>query len=412
MPPLVLEEIRVQPPGGGEERVVRALLPLQPGAAIDADALLAARETLATSGYFKEVHVFTSRGSRRGAVVLHVETTLDRTAQFETGFGHEPLDGWYLNLVGVRWNSPWRRGGHVRVGAQLGQRTGGVSFELLRPQLLGPHVDFLVEARSETERWLVYEGDQLRDQRIERPQLAVGLRATLGSRAHATLWAGVSAARPDATLDGREGARDEPAGRLVPGAREENYQDARLDVRVDGRDPVTPWRRGAWAGVALRATRARDGADFWRADVEASGAVPLPAHAAFALRARGVYTGPGTPYHLRAVVGGAGSIRGFRDASLSGPQGARGAWQATGELRVPLVGVDAPRPRLVGLVFADVGNHWDTDGRAFGVSAGLGYGLRVRVPWIQVFGLDVGMPLTDDLTDDPFWVHGTLGFTF
>ncbi|MFQ5601166.1 MAG: BamA/TamA family outer membrane protein, partial [Candidatus Krumholzibacteriia bacterium] len=131
-----------------------------------------------------------------------------------------------------------------------------------------------------------------------------------------------------------------------------------------------------------------------------------------AVRARGVYAGPGTPYHLRPVVGGTGSLRGFRDASLSGPLGARALWQVTGEIRMPLVGRESLRPRVLGLLFADLGDHWNDTGERFGFSAGVGYGLRVHVPWIQIFGVDAGIPLTDESTNDPFWVHGTLGFTF
>lgn len=410
--PLILEAIVVRPAGGVEEAVVRRLLPVRPGDPIDAEGVLSVRGVLERSGSFRSVEAFTSRGTVRGTVVLEIEADLDHTAQFETGFGHDARRGWYLNLLGVRWNSPYRTGGSVRFGARLGQRLGEFYFETERPALGNGPFALQIQGTSGGETWLVQEGADLKTQQIARGRLRAGLEWKPTRTFTTTFWAGAARARPEATLDGRHGVPDEPAGRLVPVPQNQTYREIALESVWDHTDPLAPWRRGAWVAARVQASDPTNGKAFVRADFEARGALPLPAHAALAWRGRAEFADPGTPYHWRSVTGGTGSVRGFRDASLSGPLGARAAWLASGELRVPLAGVDRSRPRVTGLVFVDVGEHWDAAGQRAGTAVGIGYGMRVGVPWVQVLGLDVGVPMTTNNTGDPFWVHGSLGFSF
>jgi hypothetical protein len=76
-----------------------------------------------------------------------------------------------------------------------------------------------------------------------------------------------------------------------------------------------------------------------------------------------VYASTDTPYFLRPIAGGVGSVRGFPDAGLSGPLGAQALCQASAEWRHPLIGSKSRSPRVVGTVFADAGDHWDAGGQ-------------------------------------------------
>jgi outer membrane protein assembly factor BamA len=410
---LTLESVVVTPPGGGEETAVRLFLDLRPGDPLDAETLAEARDALESSGYFRHVSLYTSRGVQPGAVVLHVEADLDRRLRFETGFGYEPITSWYLNLVGVRWNNPLRRADHLRLGVRLGLRTAGVNASGAQPALFGSHLDLLGELANENEQWLAYEGEDLRRQEIDRGLARLGLRWRLPADVDLVVWGGVSSALPDSVLRGAEGVEDEPAGRLVPRTDErEIYRDLKLVLTLDRRSRKTPWRSGQWYGLQVRTSSIRGGAAFWRADLDGRLFAPLGSKGALALRARGIYTDPATPYHLRPIFGGFDTIRGFRDASLSGPNGARALWQANAELRFALTPRPGPDARVLGVVFGELGDHWNESGEHQGVSVGVGYGLRVRVPWIQIFGIDVGIPLTPTKTGDPFWIHATLGMSF
>jgi outer membrane protein assembly factor BamA len=122
----------------------------------------------------------------------------------------------------------------------------------------------------------------------------------------------------------------------------------------------------------------------------------------------------GTPYYDRFYIGGIYSIRGFAELSLSAPGGDDGYWLANVDLRWRLAGGAARLPRLTGLVFVDAGQGYRRD-EVFDskdINVGAGYGLRVRLPWVGTLGFDVGIPLTDSRTGDPFWFHGSLGFSF
>ena len=80
----------------------------------------------------------------------------------------------------------------------------------------------------------------------------------------------------------------------------------------------------------------------------------------------------------------------------------------------------AGHERLIGLVFADAGRGWAND-RVATVEPdvdyqrwqlGAGYGLRLRLPWVGLVGLDVGLPVTAGITGEPVWLYLTLGHSF
>jgi outer membrane protein assembly factor BamA len=105
-------------------------------------------------------------------------------------------------------------------------------------------------------------------------------------------------------------------------------------------------------------------------------------------------------------------VRGFRDASLSGGEGARAIFATALEWRVPLLPRSDSDARVHGALFVDTGTWIDADGSSNDWATSVGWGLRVRLPWIQRLSIDMGVPLTPTVTGDPFWVHFGLGFGF
>ena len=67
----------------------------------------------------------------------------------------------------------------------------------------------------------------------------------------------------------------------------------------------------------------------------------------------------------------------------------------------------------MGLAFADLGTGWDPDLPSLDQSAAsVGYGFRVRVPWIGPLGVDVGKPLSASPVDEAFRVNLSIGWTY
>lgn len=408
----LLEAIRIEPPDEAVERAVRAHLRLPLERPVALGELLSAERTLELSGYFRRVDVYTERGTAPGRVVLVVSGELDRSAHLESGFSHEPAAGWVLDVVGVRWNSPFRRGGYLRTGLRVGFRASELHAEWMRPRLFGRGMDFLVQADAGSHLWLAVDGEDLYRQDIGRGQLRTGLRFQVGRATTATLWLGRSGADPENRLAGVD-IEDEPAGRLVPVPGDpQRFSDLALDVRWVGDRPDEVWRHSTSLGASVRGSQPDEGDAFAISHLQLGWARPWGARNALAWQLTGAWSSPGTPYHLRPVFGGTGSVRGYRDASLSGPLGARARWRAGVEFRRRLLTAGDGRARVVGQVFADAGQAWSVTGEPADPVASAGYGVRIRVPWIQVFGIDVGVPLSPTVTRDAFWVHATLGFRF
>lgn len=412
---LILEGIETEPDHPALAAVLGDLVGLAPGQEIDAEDLQAARRTIARSGWFEEVEVYARPGSEPGRLVLRVEGPLDDSLRFETGVGHDPLDGWYLNLFGARMHHLLEPGSTARANMQFGQRRSTARLEFELPRVGGSNVDVLFDAGGGTEEWLAYDGDTLYTQTVSRGYGRLGARVHLTKSTALALWIGGSNARPrDPELDFGSEETDFDATQLVGAYGDrERYADTRLDLTWDRRDRVQPWRHGSWGLLRVEASRPEnDDPTFVRTRAAFRGAMGLPGQQALALRADAAWVDRGTPYHLRPVFGGQGSVRGFRDASLSGGLGARAIAAAALEWRVPLLPRAASDPRVHGVVFVDTGRFLDSEGEPGAWSTAVGWGVRVRLPWIERISFDAGIPLTPTATGDSFWVHGSLGFGF
>ncbi|MEZ4649347.1 MAG: hypothetical protein R3E97_11320 [Candidatus Eisenbacteria bacterium] len=71
-----------------------------------------------------------------------------------------------------------------------------------------------------------------------------------------------------------------------------------------------------------------------------------------------------------------------------------------------------PEPRLLGTVFFDVGDYWAAHGKLGSLSAGVGYGFQIQIPWVQVVTVEIGYPITDEPDVDSVVGTLTLGRSF
>lgn len=409
---LRLEQLVVEPESAGLAESIRDLLQLREGDPVDAATLRAARRRLQLTGWFSEVQVYTERGSAPGQLVLRVDGKLNRRVRFETGFAHDPLRGWSMKIVGLRADHALGTASTTSLAWQLGPRRSMLEADYLGRRMGGTRFDLLVHFEAGNEDWNAYDNDDLFQQKIARAELALGGRWHLARGLSTTLWLGSSAADPGRIVQQSGDPRQPPEDLVGPAQGEERYGNLGLDFTLDRRDLAQPWRRGTWSTLQLRGSRVRDGEAFGRVRGALRAAMPLPVESALAWRLDATWTDPQTPYHLRPIFGGQGTVRGFRDASLSSGQGARSILATGLEWRTPLYlrgGADA---RLHGVLFADTGTWISADGSSNDWATSVGWGLRMRIPWIQRLSMDVGIPLTPTKTGDVFWVHFGLGFGF
>jgi outer membrane protein assembly factor BamA len=131
-----------------------------------------------------------------------------------------------------------------------------------------------------------------------------------------------------------------------------------------------------------------------------------------ALRLRGQLVTGHAAFYDRLYLGGMHTVRGFPSHSLSAPGG--DTWLASGSLehRSTILG-DARGAKLAGVLFVDAGAAGGFGSDAWpGLAAGAGYGLRLRVWWLDWIGLDVGFPLTERPLDQRFQGTASLGWSF
>jgi outer membrane protein assembly factor BamA len=104
-------------------------------------------------------------------------------------------------------------------------------------------------------------------------------------------------------------------------------------------------------------------------------------------------------------LGGLYTVRGFPSQSLTDPEGSTVFGAASLEFRAALVG-RRDRPRLAGVLFVDAGVDDDEP------AAAAGFGVRLRVPWLESLGLDLGIPLTESPIEEAFHANASLGWSF
>ena len=122
------------------------------------------------------------------------------------------------------------------------------------------------------------------------------------------------------------------------------------------------------------------------------------------------------PVFERYFMGGSDSLRGFEYRTVA-PTYNR---EAIGGQTMLLLTAEVTHPiwgPIRGAVFIDAGNAWRNswDMRFSGINIGAGYGLRVRLPWINVpLKLDLAYPVLNntDCESSKFRIHFNVGFTF
>jgi outer membrane protein insertion porin family len=423
---LVLEAVELEGATRTSAEVVLRWMPIAPGDAITPDDLLDAISALRAADLFAELDFRTERGSARGNVRL-ILIVREHGLDFRLGTGYRDQDGWYLIPGQLRWDNLRGRGDQLR--AQI-----GIGYRLLDLRLLFEEPRIGVGGRW---GW----GAQASAAGIDRRYfvdgvsyhhgLSVGaLEVHLGRRfgsawridlagAHEVVDAdsmptaaetdelrGVEKGDPIPTDDLPAAIRDH-VGRK-PGNR------IRLDFSGDSRAArqvsLTP-SGGFWGRLRVESILREDArAARIEADLRAYRRV---LGGAGALRLRGGIVEETAAFYDRFYLGGPYTVRGFPTESLSPAEGDTRYWTASAEFRGRLAG-PSERPRFLGSLFVDAGQGWRRGERvdARDIAVAVGWGVRLRIPWIDSLGVDFGIPLTESPTRTAWHGSVILGWNY
>jgi outer membrane protein insertion porin family len=429
---LRLESIEILGNKRTRASIIEAYIELRPGDPIDLEVIDGARERLIVTDFFDRVDFSTRPGSVRGQIVLVVEVEERGFPSFETGFGYDNLYGWFVTILGLRLDNTFGPESQLRLGWRFGYRISGVDLRFNHP--FAPAGPFSIGVAG----W-AYQQDQLFytdqlpspgaldpnewrsfQQKVERVGANISTSYRVTDETRITVGLSAEAVEPDTTFSDRDDDVDYGFGDLpLPlqsGVDRTNLNGLFLRFIHDTRRNVNYPLDGLFTVVTLQANTSVLGSDldYVKGVADIRKPIRLRGRTAWVSRLQIGMTEKAAPYYDRFYIGGIYSIRGFRELSLSPTSGDEGFWIYNGEFRFPLTMSGTGQPRLTGLLFVDVGQgwQWNTATSLDDVECGVGYGVRLKLPWLGTLGLDAGIPLTPGRTGDPYRVHASLGFSF
>jgi len=415
-----------------KDATVLSYIQLSPGDPVDAAILESARRRLLDTDHFNRVELSTRPGQLRGAVVLILELDERSRLSFETGFGYHDLNGWFLTLLGMRIDNPLGIESRLRVGLRVGFRLSGIDAEWETPTSLSRRFGVVLKVEAYNNNHLFFgsgpgapqawAGRDWRrfDQDIGRVAGEIGVHYQVNQQTRATLGFRGQVSEPDSSFMDRgndiDYRFDDLPGSLRSDLGKIVVNGVFLRLLRDSRDINVYPASGSFLSLTMQANTDVLGSDrsFVKAGVDLRKYLAFGERKTLSGRVKSGYITDNPPYYERFYLGGNYSIRGFEEYSLSPTDGDDAYWFANLEMRVPLTHRGHPAPWLTGLLFVDVGQGWRR-ADSFSVDdvkSAVGYGVRVKLPWLGTLGIDAGVPLTSASTDDRFRVHALLGFSF
>ncbi len=418
---LVIERIEVTGNTRTRPEVILRAIPIAVGDEAEPSRILAAADALDRSTLVKSAKVHTRPGTAPGRVVVVIAVE-EGAPHVRFGAGYENLSGWYLIPIEFNLDNLTGHGEGLSLGYRLGYRLNSLDLNF-RSQVtrdnrpwweLGGHLQNLA-------RIYYYEGTEL-NHKVQRGRVRAGLGVPLGDEftletrlvfeaVHADSDAVVY---QDREILGREEGDVVPYPLLPPEIQEGvgTRQQARLALSLtrDRRRGANLTQHGGWSRLQVEGVASSE-SPFLGVGLDVRQYAALRGvQLAGRFRLDGVTEG--APFYERPYLGGLYTVRGFPSQSLSPTGGDLLVATGSVEVRTRWIG-SREKPLLTGLAFLDVGVGWAEAPYDKGsVAAGIGYGWRVGIPWIQQLGVDVGFPLTDSPVNESFHVNISLWWTF
>jgi len=395
---------------------------LREGGPASAHLIQAAAERLRQSHLFQEVSVHTRPGSAPGHLIVVFDVSESRPS-LRLGVGYEDLSGWYLIPVQLNLDNLSGHGEHFDLSARFGFRLQGLVLTHRRPSLTDPRCFWELALRAESQNRIYFHRDAEISHRVGASGIDLALGRPVTRHVALTAWASYEKLEPDSSAEvyQAQDAEDLESGdnlafaELPPGVQASLAARTQgrfgLALGLDTRESTGVRRRGVW-GHLLGEAIVGEAGDFQRAEWDLRAYAPLLERGGLAVRTRLGAVSQAAPFFQRYYLGGLYTVRGFPNQSLSPADGSLQFAVASAELRAAWIG-PPDDPLLTGIVFLDYGLGWN-HGRpdlAAG-AASVGYGFRLRVPWIGRFGLDIGRPVTPSPVDEAFHINGSIGWSF
>lgn len=421
-PAFIIEAVEIAGNTRTSAAIATRVAGLEPGTTTSIQEILSSAERLRESQIFSKVKIHTRPGNAPGRVIVVFDVEETRP-HFRLGMGYEDFSGWYLIPIQLNLDNLIGHGERFRISTRLGYRVAGLVAEYRHP--IGRERTTFWEAtlRAEGQDRIYYHDRTEFRHGIERSGLDLRLQHSLHPALSLETWGSIERVRADSSArvyrtsesEDRDQGDEIPFEELPAGIARDldrgHFPRIGLALNLNARSGGNLLGRG-FAGRASGEWIATDEDPFALADFEVRAYRPLPANLQIAARLSYAVASRGAPFYERSYLGGLYTVRGYPSQSLSPPDGDLSMAVLSLELRGPIIG-SAENPRLAGLLFVDGGAGWSSGGIAEeNTAAGVGYGLRWRLPWVGRLGLDVAHPLSAAPVEEGFHVNLSLGWSF
>lgn len=393
---LRVESIEITGAEKTREAVILKHLSFAPGDSIDAALLAADLQALKDTHFFHDAAIYTRPGLSRGSVIVEITVKERYWPSFYFEGGHAEFDGWYLSPLGIRFDNLLGRGNHAGVKTYMSQNTLGLTGFIANNRKLNRDLQARLSAFVYSRNNFHCVGGEMYYQDV----FVTGTRLDVTPARFLpflTVGLGIQRAVPAdhmIDLDSDDFDRFPLPAAIARGDEPSTPLRLSLVASGDSRDNGFFPTRGFWGQAsadfvqeldrgAVRYPQLTLDGRFYRAFGPGTGAARLKLAA----------TPPETPFHDRFYLGGAYSLRGYEEYSLTPLGGGTRLGLLNLEYRLPLSRKNYPRHRWTAALFMDAGAIRGTgtggSGRMFGA---LGLGLRIRMPVIGLLRIDAGFP--------------------
>ncbi len=369
----IVEDIAVKGNVKTKSFVVTREMKVKKGEPFNAKDARRSMQKLYNLGYFEDVNMKLIPGKQPGQSVVEVSVVEQRTGTFSIGGGYSESDG-IIGIITVGDKNFGGRGDNVNVHWEFGGKAstaGNYSVGFQRPWLDRKQTSFGFTFYNFTNQYTDYNSDGDSVSTYNRQYR--GFDFTLGRPSSEKLTHYITFKnRWDEYVDWVSGVNYETDAPYVPNYIPDNFGLTRsiilsrvLDTRDSNSNPSEGTR------YSLAAEIAGFGGDFSFNKYTAEVRRYWKAGKSQVIAFRGNY-GYGTgniPYMQLFAVGGIDTLRGYRDDQFKGNR----MFSTTFEYRFPIA------KKVMGAVFTDIGNAWDSDSVDFIENLKFAYGMGIRL---------------------------------
>ncbi len=400
-----------------KEKVIRRELAIQPGDPVDRNRVSASRDRLMGMGYFEKVETEIMSADELDQKDIHIQVEEKNMYNFSFGAGFSDVNS-LMGMISLTNSNfdildplNWFSGGGQRFRIQgiYGIERAGFNVDFSEPWL------FDIPLRWDVNGYL--NDSEYDDWDEERLGVRTGLTKQIFDD-----FTTISAAYKFESVN-IHNMNVHASKELKDSERRDLVSQFSVMLERDTRNslmnPTSGYHVSLLGAISPEIFGSTE--SFYRAELKASGyysilddAITFMGGAKFGTVGGFADSGE-APLYERYFLGGGDSLRGFEYRSVSPrdsrgiPMGGQTMMLVTGEISHPIWNF------IRGAVFADVGNVW-ADSWDFGdVNIGIGYGLRIIVPYLNApIKLDLAYPVLNEQDGESgkLRFHFNMGFTF